>query len=576
MRSMTLTRLLPAIAAVSLITAAPAARADQAPAVAASPPATTPAPSQGDDQAAAGSAGPTGGASLPPPTQTAAPGDQTPPGGGAAPSPAASNTTTQTISQVQIAGCTVGCTGTTQVQGAAQQNTTVQATAPAPSGGSAPVASTGTDAGSTGSGIAAPQRSSVITQVQVGCQSHCYGTTTTTPALPPGSGPDATAIVNQLLAAVMPPGVPTLPPLPAQQQSVTAQTIDQSQEGGDTTAVQTQQATQISATSQTSEPSSTAPAPGSSGASVGAVVNQVEQVIWQVQIGCLLDCTQTTQYQQAQQSDTTIVAPAPGTTSAGTADTQSDQVIWQLQIGCLFWCYDATELQSASSVDAATTVAAVPPGASATQGTLAPSSASAPATEPATASPVANAPSVRPPSPSVIATPPLGATGAGPPPARGPASPLPALGPPAVVPALGPPSVVPALATPSAAIEPRGRLRSRLGIASPSAPATLGTGIPALRPVAHGPRDADRRRGAARRRIPSRHLAAAAVAGTQRAPVSLADPAPTGQGVVAFDPALAALATLAIAGLCLLGFSRRGVTKESGRAASRAGVEHPQ
>ncbi len=598
MRSLTPIRLLLAIAAVSLTAAAPTARADQAPVVAASQPARTPAPPQGADQAASGSSAATGGAdqaatgssaatggaSLPPPTQNAAPSDETQPGGGA-PSPAAavSSTTTQTISQVQIAGCTVSCTGTTQVQSAAQQNTMVQANTPAPSGGSAPVASAGTGSGPAPPGILPPGQTRVISQVQVGCQSHCYGATTTTPPLMPSSGPDATQIVNQVLAAVMPPGVPTLPPIAAQQFSVTTQTIDQSQAGGDATTVQTQQAAQVSATSQVSDPSSTAPASGASGASVGAVVNQVEQVIWQVQVGCLLDCTQTTQYQQAQQSDTTIAASAPSTApAAGTADRQSDQVIWQLQIGCLFWCYDATELQTASQ-DAATTVAAAPLGASATQPAVAPSSASTPATEPPAASPVASA--VGAPASPVIVTPQPGVTIASPAPASGPASPLHAPGPPSVVPALVPASVVPALvpasvvpalASPPAAIEPRGRVRSPLGIALPGAPATLATGTQALRAVALGPRNADRRRGPVGRRVGSRHLGAAAIEGTHRGPASFAGTAPTGQGVVASDPALAALAALAVAGLCLLGFWRRGVTTESGRAASRAGVEHQQ
>ena len=87
-----------------------------------------------------------------------------------------------------------------------------------------------------------------------------------------------------------------------------------------------------------------------------AAVNQTAQGIWQLQIGCLLDCTGTQQLQQASQSNTTVQAPAGGSAVNGTT-----QLIWQLQIGCLFWCYDAVESQGASGGDSTTLVPPAPP-----------------------------------------------------------------------------------------------------------------------------------------------------------------------------------------------------------------------
>ena len=67
-------------------------------------------------------------------------------------------------------------------------------------------------------------------------------------------------------------------------------------------------------------------------------------------------CHGTSQQQIATQSNTTVdVAPSAASVSTVTASAVSnvtDQLIWQLQIGCLMWCWDATQDQSASSDDA--------------------------------------------------------------------------------------------------------------------------------------------------------------------------------------------------------------------------------
>ena len=113
----------------------------------------------------------------------------------ASPPPAASNTTTQTITQVQVSTCVSHCAGGTQVQQASQDNTTVQAVGP-------PVPSDG-GSGRRRAARAPPQLDRErrrfgrrprrherrrlhaqpapqpgVTQVQVGCVAHCYGTTT--------------------------------------------------------------------------------------------------------------------------------------------------------------------------------------------------------------------------------------------------------------------------------------------------------------------------------------------------------------------------------------------------------------
>jgi hypothetical protein len=92
---------------------------------------------------------------------------------------------------------------------------------------------------------------------------------------------------------------------------------------------------------------------GSSGAAAAAVVNQTVQGIWQLQIGCLFFCVETQQYQQADQANATIemivLQPgSPAATGAAMANLAT-QLIWQVQIGCLFSCFDTTQQQTAAS-----------------------------------------------------------------------------------------------------------------------------------------------------------------------------------------------------------------------------------
>ncbi|MGZ4227135.1 MAG: hypothetical protein ACXVTC_12945 [Solirubrobacteraceae bacterium] len=102
-------------------------------------------------------------------------------------------------------------------------------------------------------------------------------------------------------------------------------------------------------------------------------VNQTTQTIAQVQIGCLLYCTDTHQTQQASQTNTAVQVVTQGVTAAtapvATAVDIVNQLVWQLQIGCLAWCSDTTQEQSASQINqvAVTTLpqdpaSAPPPG----------------------------------------------------------------------------------------------------------------------------------------------------------------------------------------------------------------------
>jgi hypothetical protein len=272
-----------------------------------------------------------------------------------------------------------------------------------------------------GSGIQAGSDSSAtsaITQIQLGCLSQCFGTSTTTDPAILASYQQA---LEQLLIAIA-PSLPVLTPTPAAVQNVVDQMSQQWQDGQGPTLVQTQNASQLSitvqigsaaaalaadlqaalgllgsitkgeagnltapgssasttgegenltvprsgpatgATGDQTAPRLTGPttdavgnqtADGSSGATAAAVVNQTVQGIWQLQIGCLFFCVETQQYQQADQANATIqmIVLQPGSPAAAGAAMANlaTQLIWQVQIGCLFSCFDTTQQQIAAS-----------------------------------------------------------------------------------------------------------------------------------------------------------------------------------------------------------------------------------
>jgi hypothetical protein len=255
----------------------------------------------------------------------------------AIPPPAASNTTTQTITQVQVSTCVSHCDGESQVQRAQQDNTTVQAVgAPAPHDGGVPV------------GLPPPtttRTSRGATQVQVGCLAHCYGTTTLdTSGL-------KLAQVEHLLGELHVPTPATPTATPGREQNAANQTAAQSERND---RHQSQRARQINRTIQVVVTPVTAPADEGSGA---VAVNQTAQRIVQLQVGCIFYCSRTRQTQRAQQSNATVQSvDGAGATPVNTVS----RVVWQVQVGCLAWCHDAVETQTATRTDS-TVVAVAPP-----------------------------------------------------------------------------------------------------------------------------------------------------------------------------------------------------------------------
>jgi hypothetical protein len=106
-------------------------------------------------------------------------------------------------------------------------------------------------------------------------------------------------------------------------------------------------------------------AAGLSEADAAEAVNQAAQGIWQLQIGCIFFCVETQQYQQAVQANTTIeVVTLPPGSSAETSPAVvnlATQLIWQVQIGCLFSCEDTTQQQTAASQNAMLVIASQTP-----------------------------------------------------------------------------------------------------------------------------------------------------------------------------------------------------------------------
>jgi hypothetical protein len=377
-----------------------------------SPPATTTQPAASQPQGTTRAAPPeSAGATEATPSAVASPNATQPPPQiePASPDPtpvSRSNTATQTIWQVQSLGCRYHCEGLSQNQSAKQKNTTVEV------GGSTPQPPSRSQASSEAE---RPQQSvTTLSQVQLGCLAHCFGNTTTA-----AGAQDPTQAIAQFLGAAV-PVLPAQQPASGAQQSVVDQMSYQSQDGGDLVGAQTQSAEQVSTTLQTtsflasladftSAASALASLPtdlpslfprpdqqptGSSDPSQDQVVNQIEQGIWQLQIGCLAFCSQTQQGQKAEQSDTTIWVLSPTDVPAAAPPTdQTDQLVWQLQVGCLFWCYDAVETQTAAILDQIVTL--VSPSS--------PTDAQPPVSTPAPAVPPASSPAV-PSAPAITAS----------------------------------------------------------------------------------------------------------------------------------------------------------------------------
>ena len=137
---------------------------------------------------------------------------------------------------------------------------------------------------------------------------------------------------------------------PAVEQNTVEQVSYQSQRGPRGVAVQTQSVSQTSATVQEFAPAlpitALQQALERSAAAGPQAVNQTEQGIWELQLGCLMFCSETELYQRAEQSSSAVQSVAASAT-VSTSTGGSAQLIWQAQIGCLIWCFDSTGQQTA-------------------------------------------------------------------------------------------------------------------------------------------------------------------------------------------------------------------------------------
>jgi hypothetical protein len=326
----------------------------------------------------------------------------------------ASSETTQTLWQIQVSGCTEHCRGTSQTQVAVQENTTTQATVPVagtaepargdgsstpsgvttgsnprPSGGAplingppahggAPLTERPPARGGASASTTKRRRARTIRQIQLGCVSHCFGSTRMTSA----SASSDKRVIDQILGASRLLALGAVEQRGATQQSAVHQASAQVQEGTRSAPAQSQIVVQTNTASQRS-----------SGAAGGATSGVVQR-IWQLQIGCLRWCVNTHQRQRAGQVSTTTSRRFPavgarGVSHAGPAD-HTHQLIWQVQIGCIAWCFRATEHQAASQRDRKARVrathvhpAAPPERAAASPETLTLTSVPAPPPEPA-------------------------------------------------------------------------------------------------------------------------------------------------------------------------------------------------
>ncbi len=350
------------------------------------PPATSSAPPSGPPTASVTPTTSPTTSSTPPATPSTSPTPTSP-----APQPVASSTTTQVIIQIQVSGCTSNCQGLSEVQEASQTTADLQT-----------LGTSGQQASGLEGQPAPSQPTSTITQIQIGCLTECFGTTST------GTTPESLAqqILGELSSLVPPDGSTSVPP-PAgtELESVVDQVSCQLQTGGPTASgTDVQTASQTSTTVQLIDPSastgSQAPAP--------SAVDQTEQQTWQLQIGCLFYCTDTQQLQQAQQTITTVqvLVEPPGSPISSTAGagTVTGQLIWQVQIGCLAWCYDATQVQDATSQTTVTVMTVVQPVADPPASTppAAPTTGPPPTPAPAAAQPAA---AVTPSAPATPASP---------------------------------------------------------------------------------------------------------------------------------------------------------------------------
>jgi hypothetical protein len=95
--------------------------------------------------------------------------------------------------------------------------------------------------------------------------------------------------------------------------------------------------------------------------SVAQNVSTVIQAVWQVQQGCRTYCYGTSQSQQSVQSSETSQSATAVSEGDSTAEARNEattiQFVWQMQIGCVAFCFQTSQSQDAAQ-DARTTQAA--------------------------------------------------------------------------------------------------------------------------------------------------------------------------------------------------------------------------
>jgi trimeric autotransporter adhesin len=249
---------------------------------------------------------------------------------------AESDATIQLIWQAQLSECVEHCAGIQESQSAEQQNETVQVSAASQAG-----AAHGAEVSENDARI-----KKIVTQIQLGCVSQCFGTTTTT-AAPMLAG--YTQAVGAVLRAI---GVDLSMLSAAAEQNKVEQISYQSQRDSQGQSVQTQSALQSSTSVQRYDvsPLIAALQEGLEGSPEAQAVNETVQAIWQLQVGCVMFCNETKLSQSAVQSGAvaqTVAAPRGASSAASSSLDGATQLVFQAQIGCLFWCYGATEQQTA-------------------------------------------------------------------------------------------------------------------------------------------------------------------------------------------------------------------------------------
>jgi hypothetical protein len=184
-----------------------------------------------------------------------------------------------------------------------------------------------------------------VTQIQLGCLAHCYGTTATVGA---AVAPKRVTDAQRILGVLTDRGISIADHLPARARALVRQSSLQWQQGDASTVAQSQRAAQTHAAVLQ--------------AAVTAATTETSQAIVQLQIGCLMFCVRTQQYQWADQSTLVVGVARRGARARMPSLAGASQAIWQLQIGCLLWCYDATQQQHAGR-DTETALVILPPAA---------------------------------------------------------------------------------------------------------------------------------------------------------------------------------------------------------------------